>query len=299
MIINGAKTMNEWQTIANIPPDQLVESRLQLHYAIQFIAATGAALAEPLPDYSHTSLGWHPVLEAFVGSAIRAARPLRVALDPVSLTLILLDQQSEAIASLPLPGKIMAAGLSWLQQELSQLGVDASKIAFLDYPPDDFPDHPLAHGAVFDASPDLALSELTDYYANTDPLFQAIIATTEDATAIRIWPHHFDMATLIMLPGTKNGSPLTVGVGLSPGDTSYHEPYWYVSPYPYPDTASLPALGGHGFWHTQHWVGAVLPASQLAESVSAEAQQQQVESFLQAALSTSIALLKSESSAEV
>jgi hypothetical protein len=291
--------MNEWQAIANIPPHKLVESKLQLHYAIQFIAATGAALAEPLPDYSHTSLAWHPVLEVFVGSPIQAAKPFQVALDPVSLTLILLDQQSETIAALPLPGKTMAAGLSWLQQELSQLGIDASKIAFLDYPPDDFPDHPLAHGAAFDASQVLALSELTDYYANTDPLFQAIIATTEDATATRIWPHHFDMATLIMLPGMKNGSPLTVGVGLSPGDASYDEPYWYVSPYPYPDIASLPALDGHGFWHTQHWVGAVLPASRLAESVSAEAQQQQVKAFLQAALSTSIALLKSESSAEV
>jgi hypothetical protein len=291
--------MNTWQAIAKIPPDELVESRLQLHYAIQFIAATGAALAEPLPDYSHTSLAWHPVLEVFVGSPIRAAKPFQVALDPVSLTLIVLDQQSEAIASLPLPGKTMAAGLNWLQQELSQLGVDASKIVFLDYPPDDFPDHPLAHGASFESNQALALSELTDYYANTHPLFQAIIATTEDATATRIWPHHFDMATLIMLPSIKNGSPLTVGVGLSPGDTNYNEPYWYVSPYPYPDAADLPALDGHGLWHTQPWFGAVLPASRLAESVSAEAQQQQVEAFLQAALKTSIALLKSESSVEV
>lgn len=291
--------MNEWQAIAKIPPDELVESRLQLHYAIQFIAATGAALAEPLPDYSHTSLAWHPILEVFVGSAIQAAKPFQVALDPVSFTLIVLDQQSETIASFPLPEKTMAAGLIWLQQELSQLGVDASKIVFLDYPHDDFPDHPLAHGADFDASQVSALSELTNYYANTETLFQAIIATTEDATAARIWPHHFDMATLIMLPGTKNGSPLTVGVGLSPGDTSYHQPYWYVSPYPYPDAVSLPALDGHGFWHTQHWVGAVLPASRFAESVSAEAQQQQVEAFLHTALSTSIALLKPESPAEV
>ncbi len=286
--------MNPWQAIAKIPPQELVESRLQLHYAIQFIAATGAALAEPLSDYSHTSLAWLPDLEVFVGSVIQATQPVQVALDPVSLTLILLDQHSETINALPLPGKTMAAGLNWLQQELAQLGVDASKIVFLDYPPDDFPDHPLAHGAIFDDSQTLALNELTDYYANTQPLFQAIIATTEGATATHIWPHHFDMATLITLPGTKNGSPLTVGVGLSPGDTSYPEPYWYVSPYPYPDAASLPALESLGFWHTQHWVGAVLPASRLTETISAEAQQQQVETFLHTAVKASIALLKPE-----
>jgi hypothetical protein len=291
--------MNEWQTIAKISPDELVESRLQLHYAIQFIAATGAALAEPLPDYSHTSLDWNPDLEIFVGSAIRAPQSFQVALDPSSFTLILLNQGDETIASFPLQGKTMAAGLSWLQPEIAQLGADGSKIRFLDYPPDDFPDHGLAHGAAFDASSELALSELTNYYANTHQLLQNIMATHEDASAIHIWPHHFDMATLIMLPGMINGSPLTVGVGLSPGDSSYNEPYWYVSPYPYPDPAGLPALDGQGFWHTQHWVGAVLLASRLTQPVNAEAQPQQVEAFLHSALSRSIGLLKSTSLAEV
>jgi hypothetical protein len=216
-----------------------------------------------------------------------------------SLTLILLDQQSETIAAFPLHGQTLAAGLSWLQPAIAQLGAEGSKIRFLDYPPDDFPDHALAHGAAFDASSALALSELTDYYANTYHLLQSIMATHEDASAIRIWPHHFDMATLIMLPGTINGRPLTVGVGLSPGDRSYNEPYWYVSPYPDPDAASLPTLDSQGFWHTQHWVGAVLPASRLTAPISAEAQPQQVAAFFQAALSASIGLLKSATLAEV
>ncbi|MDX2216968.1 MAG: hypothetical protein SFY66_27125 [Oculatellaceae cyanobacterium bins.114] len=54
--------MGHWQLIGKLNPQALSESRVQLHYAIQFIAATGAALAEPLPDYSHTSLAWNPVL---------------------------------------------------------------------------------------------------------------------------------------------------------------------------------------------------------------------------------------------
>ena len=291
--------MSRWETIEKIDLSALAESRLKLHYAVQFIAATGAALAEPLPDYSHTSLAWNPVLEVFIGSAIQAAQPFQVALDPVSLTLILLNQQSVTLASLPLHGKTMAEGLSWLKQEIAPLGANASKLVLLDYPPDDFPDHPLAHGAAFDVSPDLALSELADYYANTHQLLQAIIAANGDVASPQIWPHHFDIATLIMLPGTKNGQPLTIGVGLSPGDSSYDEPYWYVSPYPYPDTASLPDLDGDGFWHTQHWVGAVLLASRLAGSASAEAQPQQVEAFLHSALSASVALLQSGSAAEI
>ncbi|MDX2216969.1 MAG: hypothetical protein SFY66_27130 [Oculatellaceae cyanobacterium bins.114] len=247
-----------------------------------------------------------------MGSVIRSTHPFYVALDPVSLTLSLLDKQSESItpaivnqaaaaqiASLRLHGKTMAEGLTWLKQAIAPLGVDADKVVFLEYPPDDFPDHALAYGACFDASQTHALSELAAYYANTHQVLQAVIETTEDASSDRIWPHHFDLATLIMLPVTQNGNPLTVGVGLSPGDTSYAEPYWYVSPYPYPDTANLPAVSGDGFWHTQHWVGAVLPTSRLTQNDSAEAQQQQVESFLHSALKTSILLLIAGSTDEL
>ena len=46
------------------------------------------------------------------------------------------------------------------------------------------------------------------------------------------------------------GEEIVIGVGLSPGDTYYAEPYWYVSPYPYPGLEDLPVLDGSGFWHT-------------------------------------------------
>jgi hypothetical protein len=236
------------------------------------------------------------MLEVFIGSAIQAPQPFQVALAPISLTLILLNYRGETIASLPLPGKTMAAGLDWLKQEISKLRAEVSEIVFLDYPPDDFPDHALAHGAAFSDCNQAALSELANYYANTYHLLQDIIAAIEDATNPRIWPHHFDLATLVMLPEIQNGTPLTVGGGFSPGDTSYNEPYWYVSPYRYPSTTRLPVLAGDGFWRTQHWVGAVLPASRLVEG---SADQQQVGAFLNSALSASIALLKPESLTEV
>jgi hypothetical protein len=289
---------NSWQILGNIQPGNLTDSRLKLHYAIQFIAATSSALAEPLPDYSHSSLEWNPELEVFVGAVIRAKIPFRVALDPIRLTSIILDQQRNRMAEFPLHQKTMAEGLSWHKQEISKLGADADKVAFLSYPPDDFPDHPLTHGAAFDASEESARQELTNYYANTYHLLQQIIAKNEYASSIHIWPHHFDIATLISLPDTKNGEPMSIGIGLSPGDTSYQEPYWYVSPYPYPETDNLPTLDGNGFWHTQNWVGAVLTTSRLtlltADGIDAnvvEIQKQQVEAFLHSALKASKELL--------
>lgn len=292
---------SSWQTIGNIKPQELTESRLQLHYAIQFIAATGSARAEPLPDYSHTSLEWNPALEVFTGALIRVKTPFRVALEPISLTLLILDKQGDTIAAFPLHEKTMAEGLNWLKEQISKLGADSDKVSFLIYPPDDFPASAVAHGAAFDASAESARQELTNYYANTHQLLQEIITTAEEASSIHIWPHHFDIATLIFLPGTKNGEPMTVGIGLSPGDINYDEPYWYVSPYPYPATENLPGLDSNGFWHTQYWVGAVLTASRLAistagstETKAAEMQKQQVEAFLNSALKVSKALLTPE-----
>ncbi|MGB8702183.1 MAG: hypothetical protein WCD18_22430 [Thermosynechococcaceae cyanobacterium] len=264
---------------------------MQLHYAIQSIAAVGAALAEPLPDGSHVSLSWNPTLEVFMGAPIRAETPFRVVLDPISLTAGLINQHNRIFASQSLHRKTLTEALDWHKSELTRLGVNTSGIQLLTYPPD-FPDHPLGHGDRFDTHQHIAERwELTLYYANTFHFLQEAIAEAADATPIHIWPHHFDMATLLYLPGQRNGEPITIGIGLSPGDTSYAEPYWYVSPYPYPSTAQLPELDGNGLWHTQDWVGAVLTTSNLVAD-SSQAQQEQIQSFLESARLAAQSLLQ-------
>ena len=84
-------------------------------------------------------------------------------------------------------------------------------------------------------------------------------------------------------------SDRSIGVGMSPGDGAYDEPYWYVTPYPIPDGVSLAPLGGGGHWHTEGWTGAVLNASSL-ESDGAQ-QARQLAEFLQSAFDASEALL--------
>jgi hypothetical protein len=57
----------------------------------------------------------------------------------------------------------------------------------------------------------------------------------------------------------------SIGLGFTPGDDWYDEPYWYVSPYPAPaaDTAR-PALAGGAHWHDRGWFSAVLTWSAYA-----------------------------------
>lgn len=72
---------------------------------------------------------------------------------------------------------------------------------------------------------------------------------------VRCWPHHFDIATLHML-----GDGKTIGIGLSPGDDSIRDPYWYVNLWPYPHPSRLQPLQ-FGMWFTEGWTGAEMPAS--------------------------------------
>ncbi|HET6197153.1 MAG TPA: hypothetical protein VFE12_15430, partial [Acetobacteraceae bacterium] len=107
------------------------------------------------------------------------------------------------------------------------------------------------------------------------------------ASPIRCWPHHFDIA--VLLPGQRDGQ--TIGVGLSPGDASYGEPYWYVTPWPHPSVIGLPPLVAGGEWHAGEWVGAVLTASNM-EGLDAATQGGQVLAFLDTAIAAARAMLE-------
>ena len=71
-------------------------------------------------------------------------------------------------------------------------------------------------------------------------------------------------------------------------DDSYAEPYWYVGPYPYPPVIDLPPLAGGGHWHTEGWVGAVLPAS---DYIGATDQRPEVSAFTDSAVAACRRLL--------
>ena len=130
-------------------PKDLVPHRIQLHYAIQCIAATGMALGEAKPDGSQMTLDWDADVQSFVGQKIPETQ-VQVGLMPQTLTSLIL-QNHQTVAILSLVGKTMAEALDWHKTELAKLGIAAESVELLDYPPDDFPDHPLAHGAVFEA----------------------------------------------------------------------------------------------------------------------------------------------------
>jgi hypothetical protein len=182
--------MNDWQIVGKIEPQSLTETRLQLHYAIQLMAAVGNFLTEPQPDYSHASLAWNSELKGFISGLVPAKQPFRVALEPVSLTSFVLDEQGSPLAEFSLSQKTLNDGMNWLKQSLKPLGVNLDPLMLVTYP-DDFPDSPLARGAAFESSDEAKRQELTAYFANTNSLLHALSARRTGASPVRIWPHHF------------------------------------------------------------------------------------------------------------
>ena len=121
----------------------------------------------------------------------------------------------------------------------------------------------------------------------------ALAARTNGASEVRCWPHHFDLGTLVVIASNPDGSLAeSIGIGLSPGDESYAEPYWYVSPWPYPETAALPALESGGHWHTAGYTSAILTGSELTAGPR-ESQFERLHSFLDTAVASSRDVLSS------
>ena len=141
-------------------------------------------------------------------------------------------------------------------------------------PSEEMPSHAVADGGVFNATV-AHLAELDRYFAGANAILGTIAAREKGAGPVRCWPHHFDIASLIALGGS-GGDARTIGFGMTPGDESYPEPYYYVTPWPYPPAGSLPPLAA-GMWNTEGWTGAVLRASDFA---AAHDQQPLIESFI-------------------
>jgi hypothetical protein len=94
---------------------------------------------------------------------------------------------------------------------------------------------------------------LADFYALATVALAELIESSGDPVAepIRLWPEHFDAATVLgdEAAGTR------ANYGASPGDEPHPEPYLYVGPFaePSPDP----------FWNAEAFSGALLSHVEL------------------------------------
>ncbi|MGF1529509.1 MAG: hypothetical protein ACFCBW_22415 [Candidatus Competibacterales bacterium] len=273
-----------WRPLGAVDPRQLVETRDQAHHAIQLPGMVAAAYAPPEEDYSHLNFGWLDAQSAFVSHEVPTTKGLvQFGLRLADLTLIII--QGDLIATdYPLHGKSFAEAKAWLLEQIDMLGLDKAK-----YPtgaPGDLPTHPVGSGNPFDAKTHArAMAEFCNYYGNANLVLEALRLSYLDIepgpNAVRMWPHHFDIAVLVTL---EEGDPETAkafGFGFEPGDESCQQPYFYTYPWPRSQRpATLPKLEGLGEWTPPGtWLGTLLKGEDLCQ-VAADRQRQVVAAYL-------------------
>jgi len=271
------------ETLGDPAPGALVPWRLQLHWAAQIVAAVGHTFATPRPDDSHTSLTWDDRRSRFLGEPLRGT-PIRAALDVHGLTLHAVDGRDGAsLAAFPLGGRSLDEGYAGMATLLTEASKGALRgvLARRDY---DMPDHPVAHGAPFAAEDRAGYEELARWYRSAEALLQWLRLGERDASEVRCWPHHFDIATLIPVPLRGGSGGGNIGVGMTPGDEAYGEPYWYVTPSPHADEPATPPLPSGGHWRTEGWFGAVLTGTAIVSAGTAVAQEKAASGFLSEAV---------------
>jgi hypothetical protein len=262
-----------WEPLGRVSAERLADARRQLHWMAQAASAVGKRLLEHQPDYGEQSFRWSAEARALAQGAVAASTPFRPALRPSPPALLLLDADGSPLRELPLDGRTLEEAFRWLEEEIAGLLGRA-----VDPPLDrsaDVEAHPVGTGSPFSAADAEAFAELGAWFGNAHRLLAAVAAENPGASAVRCWPHHFDIATLIypdsgLGPGLDPGAASSetarsIGAGLSPGDTQRPAPYLYVTPWPYPSPENLPDLEGGGTWNTAEWVGALLETAMLLD----------------------------------
>lgn len=276
-----------WQSLGGVSPEELAETRVQLHWAVQIVASVPLAFLQPVPDFSHANLGWIANDAAFVTRHVGASPPVRVGLDLLDFNLTVRDAADGVVDSFRLEGKTLDHGYGWIAEVMGRHSVGEVDPEELHRPDQDFPDHAVRTGAPFTGGDTRARAELALWYDNTLLALSEVVRDHDNASPVRTWPHHFDMATLITVERGEDPEKMrSVGVGMVPGDASYNEPYLYAAPWPIPERPdALPQLAGGGSWHTEGWVGAVLTGSRLvAAGNDPVAQAERVRAFLTSAI---------------
>jgi hypothetical protein len=274
-----------WSQLGAIDPRAQVEARLQAHYGLQWATRAARANLPAQPGDDQSNFGWDTSRQALVTHDWAAADGgifFRVGLGIAVLNLFVV-KGTEMVAEFELEGRTEVEAGTWIDGVLADLGLHAASGVTLRY---SIPVHPVAQGGRYSATTDEAgFAGLARWFAAADDILQEtrlrLVNIGSRASPVRCWPHHFDIATLLS-PATGHPERVaSIGIGMSPGDEYYPQPYFYVSPWPAPPVDALPALPHPGHWHTLDFVGAVATGEDV---VSASEPRAHTHKFIDAAV---------------
>ncbi len=250
-------------TIFSVAPGQLAAARLFSHAAVQWPSRAARANLPAAADDSHSNLGWDQAQSALLSHPLDPERRHQLGFSFQSFSLLWLED-GVLQGSLALHQATETDAGAWCDEQLASAGLQPTGQASMPYELD-----PVEYRDFADAATAEQLAALGAWYSVAQANFETLVARFGDLSitqpAIRCWPHHYDLGTLFVLEEGDPETARSVGLGLSPGDGSYSEPYFYCTPWPTPP--ALPTAPPPGHWHTEGFTSLVLPASAVAEDL--------------------------------
>jgi len=271
-----------WEPLGRVSASDLSDARLHFHHAAQIVSSVGITHLPREDDDSHTNMEW--TRGALSGHLVPGARPFRAAIRPAPLSIALLDGSGNVVDEMSLFGRTLEDGYVWMADAISRW--TKTPLCPLRRPDYMLPEHSTFRGEPFRRESAAGLDEIARWYGNAGHLLSALMPTFAGSSPVRSWPHHFDIAMLLPV-----GDGKSVGVGLSPGDDTYPQPYWYVSPYPYPKDPVLGELPSPGRWHRNGFFAAVLTGCDLIAGGPEGEQEARSRIFLEAAIGACLRML--------
>ena len=274
-----------WLKIPSIKDKDISTARMQLHEAAQIVAAIGISFVEKQPDDSHTNLEWLPSLRAFAVSLFNDG-VFRVALQTDTLSILLLDADNTTLVSYALDGHTQDEAVDGLKDILRKKGFDASGMTMKKHY--EIPETTQGRGEAYHLFNPAAFAALTAHFNNAQLEMERVAVQQSGASDIRLWPHHFDIGLLLSLSAGDDAK--SISMGFSPGDVHYDTPYYYVSPWPYPEKDKLDDddLQSGGYWHKDDFIAAILLAKDYTATENPE---ETISGFLDSAVRSCNTLL--------
>ena len=205
-------------------------ARNAAHLAVQHLARAARANLPAASDDSHSNLGWDNARQGFLSHAINGAH-IGLSLAPMTLTII---EKSGAETAFAFNGVSDAEAAKWLDVQLQRLQLKGASAVALPY---ELPADAAERNTYPSDTDSVAFHQLAGWYSLAHNVLSSLArkqsGLTPGPSPVRCWPHHFDIATYVSL---EEGDPETargIGVGLSPGDEGYDEPYFYINPWPH------------------------------------------------------------------
>jgi hypothetical protein len=234
------------------------------HKAVQLLTLAARANLEPAADDSHSNLGWDTTSKRFLSQPMPLndrAMLIGLSLSPLRLEVV---QDETTRDKLDMEGQTTEDALQWLDRQLREAELNPASKVTLPY---ELPEAVAKTERLFPQAVSVQLTALAAWFDLANTVISDFAKNYADLkpgpSPARCWPHHFDIATYVQLEAGSAEAARGIGLGMSPGDESYGQPYFYVNPWPHLDPTNLPDPPHPGHWHTDGYVGAVATAEQI------------------------------------